>query len=194
MGEQWLARGRWLAGERWLAKYGSGRLASVILVAAVAMVDATVNWGGFGFLPRALVDEPCHLATAVVALAALTRWRGGPPGRHFGWAVLAASVLIDTDHLPGEFGTAALTAGTPRPYTHALWLIVALAAAGAVAWRRAAFPPGCRHRTDRAVVAAVQLGRATAISGIPGAHGRPGRAPRPALAPGGERLSAGPRG
>jgi len=40
--------------------------------------------------------------------------------------MLACSVLIDIDHLPLEFGSSILTAGTPRPYTHALWVVAVL--------------------------------------------------------------------
>jgi MYXO-CTERM domain-containing protein len=50
--------------------------------------------------------------------------------------MLSASVLIDLDHLPLELGSPVLTAGTPRPYTHALWLLVLLIVAAAAARRR----------------------------------------------------------
>jgi hypothetical protein len=53
------------------------------------------------------------------------------PDQRFGWMMLACSVLIDVDHLPAEFGIYALTDGTPRPYTHALWTVVVLALAWA---------------------------------------------------------------
>ena len=98
-----------------------------------------VPWHEFGFLPRALVDEPCHLATAGIILGTITRLRSAPPAQWFGLAMLASSVLIDLDHLPLEFGSPAMTAGTPRPYTHALWVVVVLAAAAIAAacrsWR-----------------------------------------------------------
>ena len=59
--------------------------------------------------------------------------------------MLTCSVLIDIDHLPSEFGSSALTAGTPRPYTHALWVVVVLILATAgVRWqskRSTAFIP-----------------------------------------------------
>ena len=71
--------------------------------------------------------HPCHLATAMIVLGALTRWRGHPTDSRFVWAMLGASVLIDLDHLPLEFGSSILTAGTPRPYTHALWVVAVLA-------------------------------------------------------------------
>jgi inner membrane protein len=147
-------------GTGWLVRYGSGRLAGVILVAVTALVDTRVDWGAFGFLPRALVDEPLHLATAVIALGAYTRWRGRPPGRYAAWGTLAASVLIDLDHLPQEFGAYTWTDGTPRPYTHALWVIVVLAAIAAVAGRRARAGGGVRA----AVTAAAATGAAWGVA------------------------------
>jgi membrane-bound metal-dependent hydrolase YbcI (DUF457 family) len=116
-----------------LARAFSRRDISLLLIAVVAVLDLVVPWHHFDFIPRALVDEPCHLAMAGIALGAITRLRGAPPGQQFGWAMLSASVLIDIDHLPLEFGSSAMTTGTPRPYTHALWVVVVLAAAAGAA-------------------------------------------------------------
>jgi hypothetical protein len=85
------------------------------------------------FAMRGLLDWPAHLATAFVILGALVRARGAVPDQRFGWTMLACSVLIDLDHLPAEFGSDILTNGTPRPYTHALWTMVVLTLAWAVA-------------------------------------------------------------
>lgn len=54
--------------------------------------------------------------------------------------MLIGSNAIDLDHLPLELGSSVVTAGTPRPYTHALWVIVvlALAALAAQYWFRRA--------------------------------------------------------
>lgn len=109
-----------------------------MLVAGVALTDHLVHWQGLGFVPRALIDEPCHLATAFVVLGAFTRWRGRAPSPRFAWTMMCASVLIDMDHLPLAFGYTAWTAGTPRPYTHALWVVALLALAAAAAARVAA--------------------------------------------------------
>jgi inner membrane protein len=109
---------------------------SLALAAAIAVTDHVVHQQQLPFLARGLVDEPCHLATAMIVLGALTRWRGRPPSSRFVWAMLSAAVLIDLDHLPLELGSAVLTAGTPRPYTHALWVLVLLIVAVAAARRR----------------------------------------------------------
>lgn len=128
----------------WLAKLVAHRVVSLALVIAIVIADVTIAWHGFGFVTRALVDEPCHLATALVILGAITRVRGTPPKPAFGWTMLACSVLIDLDHLPAEFGSSILTAGTPRPYTHALWVVLVLIAGTVVArrWSQRAITPG----------------------------------------------------
>ena len=122
----------------WLARLAARRTVSLVLVVAIVITDRTIEWHGFSFVLRAMVDEPCHLATALVVLGAITRVRGTPPNPKFGWTMLACSVLIDVDHLPQEFGSSILTAGTPRPYTHALWVVLALVMAIYVAryWSR----------------------------------------------------------
>jgi inner membrane protein len=128
----------------WLAKLVAQRAVSFALVIGIVITDVTIAWHGFGFVTKALVDEPCHLATALVVLGAITRVRGTPPKPAFGWTMLACSVLIDIDHLPQEFGSSILTAGTPRPYTHALWVVLVLIAGTVVAcrWAQRAMTPG----------------------------------------------------
>lgn len=128
----------------WLARLSSHRGVSLALIVAIALTDRLIRWQQLGFVLRALVDEPCHLATAVVVLGALMRWRGRLPSRSFVWAMLSASVLIDVDHLPLEFGSAAWTAGTPRPYTHAFWVVAVLAAVAIVAGLRSRVPGRAR--------------------------------------------------
>jgi inner membrane protein len=125
---------------RWQARLVSSRRVSLCLVAAVVTVDFSIPWHGMSFVPRAWIDEPCAIATALVVLGAITRFRGTPPDPKFGWSMLAWSVLIDIDHLPQQFGSSVLTAGTPRPYTHALWVVVVLIVAAVIArrWSRRA--------------------------------------------------------
>lgn len=121
------------------------------------MTDRLAGLQTHTFLPRAIIDEPCHLATAVVVLAAYAR-RQGPPGRWFAGAMLSASVLIDIDHLPLEFGSTAWTAGTPRPYTHALWLVAALATVAIIATRRSRVSGGTGASMTASLSAGVTLG------------------------------------
>jgi hypothetical protein len=109
---------------------------SLALAAAIAVTDHVAHQQQLPFLWRGLMDEPRHLATAMIVLGTLARWRGHPPSSGFVWAMLSASVLIDLDHLPLELGSGVLTAGAPRPYTHALWVLVLLVvAAAATRWR-----------------------------------------------------------
>ena len=139
----------------WLANLAALRTVSLVLVIAIVTTDLAIPWQGFGFVTRALVDEPCALATALLVLGAITRVRGAPPNPKFGWTMLACSVLIDLDHLPAEFGSSILTAGTARPYPHALWVILVLIA-GTVAARRWSR----RASTPRAAATALILGGA----------------------------------
>jgi inner membrane protein len=120
---------------RWVARLAAKRGTSLTLIAAILIVDLAIPWAGWSymprwqglsFVPRAFVDEPCAVATALIVLGAITRFRGAPPDPKFGWSLLAWSVLIDIDHLPEEFGSSALTEGTARPYGHALWTLVVL--------------------------------------------------------------------
>jgi inner membrane protein len=129
---------------RWLARLVSKRGVSLALITAIITVDHTIPWQGMSFVPRALIDEPCAVATALVVLGAITRFRGTPPDPKFGWSMLAWSVLIDIDHLPLEFGSSVLTEGTPRPYFHALWVLVVLiiAAVATHHWSKHAGTPG----------------------------------------------------
>ena len=112
-----------MAAKRWVG---------VLLAMYALATDWLTGWHSMNFFSSGLLDEPAHLATALVILGALVRVRGAPPDQRFGWTMLACSTLIDVDHLPAEFGIDALTYGTPRPYTHALWTVIALALAWAI--------------------------------------------------------------
>jgi inner membrane protein len=92
----------------------------VVVVLAVQPVlmgrlDVEDQFVAFGF-----VDWLGHLATGVVLIALLR------PPRAVAAGILVGSVILDLDHLPLEFGTDLLTAGTPRPYTHSLASVVAM--------------------------------------------------------------------
>ena len=117
-------------------------LALAVLLGADHVYDAIGATLGGG-----VFDELAHAATALLCLGLVpARWR-----RPILAPALIGSVLIDADHIPQYlFGDDALTVGTPRPYTHALWTI-ALLLVLALAWR------GRRGR-------AVWLGLAVGIS------------------------------
>lgn len=94
-------------------------------------VDLVIDASDPSYLVLGLLDEPAHLATTGLFLLALAR--GAPKGLIV--TALAASTLIDLDHLPLELGTDALTAGAPRPYSHSLSTPAALAGAALVTRR-----------------------------------------------------------
>lgn len=116
---------------RWVGTAASRRWAGAFLVVYAFATDRLTGWHDMSFALRGLLDWPAHLATALVILGALIRLRGTLTDQRFGWTMLACSVLIDIDHLPEEFGSKALTNGTPRPYTHALWVLIVLTLAWA---------------------------------------------------------------
>ncbi len=81
-----------------------------------------------------LLDESAHLATASLLVAALPLPRGDP----FLLGALAGAVLIDADHLPGEFGWPIITRGSGRPLPHSLptvGLLLAITTLARGPWR-----------------------------------------------------------
>ena len=105
----------------------------VAAVAVVAAADLALRLLDPPYVVVGLIDEPAHLATAALVLAA---WPGRLPRGVVG-AALAASVLIDVDHLPGALGSDVVTQDAPRPYSHSLVTPLALLAAAALAGGRA---------------------------------------------------------
>jgi membrane-bound metal-dependent hydrolase YbcI (DUF457 family) len=112
------------------------------LVVAVLLID--VFWGlvaeSTGSLAYGLVDLPAHLATCAIALLALLALRAAAPARAFVLAALAASVLLDLDHIPGYLGTHALTGTLPRPYAHTFLFLALVLGAAFLARRRPVGP------------------------------------------------------
>jgi hypothetical protein len=115
----------------WVAAAAAKRWVGIMLALYAFATDWLTGWHGMNFALRGLLDWPAHLATALVILGALIRVRRALPNQRFGWTMLSCSVLIDLDHLPAEFGSDVLTNGTPRPYMHALWVVIALTLAWA---------------------------------------------------------------
>ena len=79
-----------------------------------------------------MVDEPAHLATALLLLIALIAVHESPPASGFVLGALVASVVIDLDHLPGYLGWDGLIGDLPRPFTHSLFTVGCLVGAGVV--------------------------------------------------------------
>jgi membrane-bound metal-dependent hydrolase YbcI (DUF457 family) len=112
--------------------------AAAVLVGAVVSIDLlwSLLEGSTGALAYGLVDEPAHLATCAIVLLCAVALSGRRPAAAFLAGALAASVLIDLDHLPGYLGSQALEGTLPRPYTHSAATVLVLAALGLAARRR----------------------------------------------------------
>lgn len=97
-------------------------------LATVVVLDLALAARSWSVPVEAVLDEPAHLLTAWLLLAAM----GVRSRQVLVWA-LAGAVLIDLDHLPLYAGFA-VTAGDGRPVSHSLaTVLVLLVAAGA--WR-----------------------------------------------------------
>lgn len=108
-------------------------LALALLVGVVLAVDGALLWTSPPRVVLALLDEPAHLATAGLLLAAAVALRGRPLPLPLLVSALAMSVLIDVDHVPMDlFGSDVLTAGTRRPYSHSLTTPLVLATVAAL--------------------------------------------------------------
>ena len=124
---------------RWLEAAGSSRwtvllpLGGLLFVVALDLALAYRHWP---VVLAGLIDEPGHLVTAAILLAALLpwRWRAIAP-----WA-LAGSVLLDVDHIPlYSFWPGIAAEGGGRPVTHSL-ITAAVLLAGAAALKRWRIP------------------------------------------------------
>jgi inner membrane protein len=104
------------------------RPSAAAVAAALAFVfvaDALLSVDLLGWPASGLLDDPAHLATALIVLGA---WR--PRTRVFAATFLVVSVVIDIDHLPDVLGSRVLNPDTARPVTHSL---AVLAASGLIA-------------------------------------------------------------
>ena len=112
----------------WFMGASRGTLIGMAIVLLAA--DQALYRAPEGVVYMGALDETAHFLTGALVLAALR----GYVGRSFAVALLASSVLIDLDHIPGQFGIEWITQGTQRPYSHSL-LTIALVAATALLWR-----------------------------------------------------------
>ena len=103
-----------------------------LALAGVLLLDVVQFSRDWPLIPLAALDEPAHLLTAWLVLAAATTRTSAMPV--LPW-VLAGAVLIDLDHVPLYLGLDVSVAPGGRPVSHSL-LTVALLLAGAAALRR----------------------------------------------------------
>jgi len=103
-------------------------LGSLLLIGLLDLCAAMRPWS----VPViGLLDEPAHVLTAVLLLAALLPLSATAV---VPWA-LAGAVLIDLDHIPLYFWGALASDGSGRPVTHSAATVVVLACAGAASRR-----------------------------------------------------------
>ena len=105
-------------------------------LAGVLLLDLVQHSRDWSLIPLAALDEPAHLLTAWLVLAAATARTAGL--RVLPW-VLAGAVLLDLDHVPLYLGADIAVSPGGRPVTHSL-LTVAVLLAGAAAVRRWRMP------------------------------------------------------
>ena len=105
-------------------------LAGLILGCDLAMEHAHSR------LAIGLLDEPAHLATAVLALLAVVGGRRLAAAPAFTSAAVVASCAIDVDHVPLYAGVPGVADVGSRPYSHSLLTVLLLALAWLVTGRR----------------------------------------------------------
>lgn len=106
---------------------------TTLLTAAISFVLLVdLLWGliegSTGAITYGFFDEPAHLATCVIALAALALATRATLPRRFVVAAVIGSVAIDIDHIPGYLGSHILTGSLPRPYSHSAAIVLLLLA------------------------------------------------------------------
>jgi inner membrane protein len=100
-------------------------------LAVIGLLDATMSLRRWPVPVVGALDEPAHLMTAGLLIAAFLPWRARTV---VPW-MLAGSVLIDLDHIPFYLWNALAIDGAGRPVTHSLALVLLLALLGAAASR-----------------------------------------------------------
>lgn len=93
-----------------------------VAAAAILVLDAVAQARTWPLVVRGLLDEPAHVLTAWVVVAALA---GYLPRTVALWALVAA-VAIDVDHVPLYLSDYAFAADGGRPPTHSLGVAAAL--------------------------------------------------------------------
>lgn len=108
-------------GGRLLAILGRKRRLAIVEVAAIFVADTVLRRDELPVVVAAGLDEPAHLATAALLLAAAP----APVSPCFMSAALVGSVAIDLDHLPELLGRS--EPSDHRPATHSALTVALLA-------------------------------------------------------------------
>jgi inner membrane protein len=102
-------------------------LAAAACLAGILGADHVIRARNPRWLLSGLLDEPAHLATGALVLLNL---RAPPPAFTAGF--LAGCLLPDLDHVPLALRAEHPSLDTPRPRTHCLATLAALAPAAAI--------------------------------------------------------------
>ena len=110
-----------------------GVVTPLLAVACILTLDLVASAGPWPIAVVGLLDEPAHLLTAWLGLAAAGARRIQP------WALVGA-VAIDVDHVPLYLWGGLVAGPGGRPVVHSLVTVVALAAGGLAVprWRTVA--------------------------------------------------------
>lgn len=110
----------------------TSRLLPVLALAVILLLDVVARLRDWSVPVIGVLDEPAHVATALLVLLAVAGPRRLLAHLPFSCAAVIGSVAIDLDHLPLYAGVHVAVDGG-RPFTHCLLTAVLLAAAcGAV--------------------------------------------------------------
>jgi hypothetical protein len=89
---------------------------------AIAVADAILRRRTWPRPVAGLLDEAAHLGTGMLLLSALPRQPA-----HFSRGLVAASVLLDVDHVPDTLGYWFMRSRGMRPRTHSIATLLTLA-------------------------------------------------------------------
>jgi inner membrane protein len=101
---------------------------AVLLLGPLLALDVVRSVVELNLLADGVTDEPAHLLTALLILAAIRNATGVAPSRRVLVALLLGCVLIDLDHLPLYAGWSGV-ANDGRPFSHSLLTLLLLAGA-----------------------------------------------------------------
>lgn len=121
---------------RYLTRAGRTRWLPAALVVLIGVLDLISDATPFQILLTGILDEPAHLATALLILLAVAGGHRLARNPTLTLTALAASMLIDIDHVPLYAGVPHIADGGGRPFSHSLITVAVLAAAWLVTGRR----------------------------------------------------------